>query len=125
MKIAGMGCRGSATRASLRAALSMAEAAGGRVDALATSPHKTADLAAFAQEQGLFLHSVDVCGVVTPTQSPRIVQHYGTGSLAEAAALAAAGPGARILVPRITSPDGLATAAIAVSAEEITKGAAE
>ena len=125
MKIAGMGCRGSATRASLRAALSMAEAAGGRVDALATSPHKTADLAAFAREQGLFLHSVDVFGVVTPTQSQRIMQHYGTGSLAEAAALAAAGPVARLLVPRVTSPAGLATAAIAVSADEIPEGAAE
>ncbi|RDW13157.1 precorrin methylase, partial [Paracoccus thiocyanatus] len=33
--------------------------------------------------------------------------------LAEAAALAALGPGARITAPRVTSQDGMATAAIA------------
>ncbi len=47
------------------------------------------------------------------THSPRVQSRYNTGSLAEAAALAAAGPGARLTGPRVTSPDGMATAAIA------------
>ncbi len=38
---------------------------------------------------------------------------YRTGSVAESAALAAAGRGARLVVARITSPDGRAVAAIA------------
>jgi len=49
----------------------------------------------------------------TLTQSARVASLYGTGSLAEAAALAAAGPGARLLGPRATSQDGKATAALA------------
>ncbi|PTE19863.1 precorrin methylase, partial [Cereibacter changlensis JA139] len=36
----------------------------------------------------------------------------------EAAALAAAGPGARLLGPRVTSADGRATAAIAEGRDE-------
>ncbi|NNK15876.1 MAG: precorrin methylase, partial [Sulfitobacter sp.] len=37
------------------------------------------------------------------------------GSLAEAAALAAAGPNARLVAARVVSGDGMATAAIAES----------
>ncbi|MDD8024453.1 MAG: cobalamin biosynthesis protein [Paracoccaceae bacterium] len=125
MKVAGIGFRTTASLDSLRAALTAAEARGGRVDALATTPHKAAALRHFAQEQGLFLYAVDVAGVPTPTQSPRIRRSFGTGSVSEAAALVAAGPGARIVVARMTSPDGLATAAIAASADEIMKGAAK
>ena len=36
-----------------------------------------------------------------------------SGSLAEAAALAALAPGARLIAPRVTSEDGMATCAIA------------
>jgi cobalt-precorrin 5A hydrolase len=53
----------------------------------------------------------------TPTKSDRIERQFGTGSLAEAAALAAAGPGATLLAVRVVSGDGMATAAIAKSAE--------
>ncbi|MHA6346914.1 cobalamin biosynthesis protein, partial [Roseivivax sp. CAU 1761] len=42
---------------------------------------------------------------------------YDTGSVAEAAALAAAGPGARLLGPRAVSPDGCATCALAQGKE--------
>lgn len=56
-------------------------------------------------------------GVRTPTRSPRILALYGTGSLAEACALAAAGPAARIIRPRVVSTDGCATAALAQSDE--------
>ncbi|KAB1075284.1 cobalamin biosynthesis protein [Methylobacterium planeticum] len=46
-----------------------------------------------------------------PTRSPRIERLRGIGSLAEAAALAAAGDGARLILPRIASPG--ATCALA------------
>lgn len=52
-------------------------------------------------------------GVATPSQSPRIQALYGTGSLAEACALIAAGTGARITMPRHISADGGLTAALA------------
>jgi cobalt-precorrin 5A hydrolase len=42
---------------------------------------------------------------------------FGTGSIAEASALVAAGPGARLRGPRAVSADGTATAAIAEAAE--------
>ncbi|CAN7721555.1 cobalamin biosynthesis protein [Acidovorax sp. LjRoot66] len=47
------------------------------------------------------------------TQSPRLQARYGTGSVAEAAALAAAGPHAQLLVPRLVAEDGSATLAVA------------
>ena len=51
-------------------------------------------------------------------QSDRIKARFGTGSLAEAAALLAAGQnegdiGARLTVPRVQTENGMATAAIA------------
>ena len=49
----------------------------------------------------------------TLTRSDRVQALHGTGSVAEAAALAAAGPGARLRGPRAASGDGTATAAIA------------
>ena len=45
--------------------------------------------------------------------SAHVPQRYGNHSVAEAAALAAAGPGANLLGPRCVSPDRKATAAIA------------
>ena len=49
----------------------------------------------------------------TLTQSPASQNAYGTGSVCEAAALAAAGKGARLLGARTISSDGLATCALA------------
>ena len=54
-------------------------------------------------------------GVSTPTRSPRILARFGTGSLAEACAIIAAGPGARLVEPRVISADGCVTAALAQS----------
>ena len=111
MRVAGMGFRGSAEAASLEDALARA----GHADALATARAK-ADAPAIrelARLTGLPLLAVDVAGIATPTQSPRVVALFGTGSLAEAAALAALAPGARLTQPRITSQDGMATCAIA------------
>ncbi|MBB6559778.1 cobalt-precorrin 5A hydrolase [Acidovorax soli] len=47
------------------------------------------------------------------TQSARLIARYGTGSVAEAAALAAAGPQAQLLLPRRVAQDGSATLAVA------------
>ena len=115
MRVAGLGFRSGASLDALREALARAEAQGGPVDLIATLPAKAADpaLAALATERGLRIAAVAVAGVVTPTQSPRIQAMHGTGSVAEAAALAAAGPGARVTVPRLSSSDGMATCAIA------------
>jgi cobalt-precorrin 5A hydrolase len=52
-------------------------------------------------------------GIDTPTQSQLVAERFGTGSVAEAAALAAAGPRARLIATRVVSQDRTATAAIA------------
>ncbi len=114
MRVAGIGFRRDASLAALADALKRA----GPADALATIPAKAAApaLRALSAQTGLPVITVGVAGVITPTQSPRIMARHGTGSLAEAAALAALGPGARIVTPRVTSQDGMATAAIAEGA---------
>jgi cobalt-precorrin 5A hydrolase len=115
MIVAGLGFRKDAEIDSLRDALSRT---GHHPQALATAADK-ADapaIRALADELGLPLHAValaDLQGQTTQTHSPRVAKLYGTGSLAEAAALAAAGPNARLLGPRVTSKDGKATAALA------------
>jgi cobalt-precorrin 5A hydrolase len=48
------------------------------------------------------------------TRSERVKQLRGVGSVCEAAALAAAGPGARLVVTRMMSADRHATAAAAI-----------
>jgi cobalt-precorrin 5A hydrolase len=49
------------------------------------------------------------------TRSEQVKKHRGVGSVCEAAALAAAGAGARLVVTRIVSADRQATAAAAIS----------
>ncbi|MCX7899149.1 MAG: cobalamin biosynthesis protein [Methylocystis sp.] len=51
------------------------------------------------------------------THSPRVRAMFGVGSIAEAAALVGAGPGSRLLAPRITTP--VAACAIAERAGEM------
>ena len=115
MRVAGLGFRAGATVESLRAVLEAVEARGGVADALATLPGRAGDpsLRALAVARGLAIHAVAVDGVVTPTQSARIMALHGTGSVAEAAALAGAGAGARLTVERINAADGMATCAMA------------
>ena len=117
MKVAGFGFRDGAPLGSLRMALGLVEQAGGPATALATATSKAgaAALNDLAIERGLVVLAVPVVGVATPTQSPRVQAMFGTGSVAEAAALAGAGDGATIIVGRVTSPDGLATCAMALS----------
>jgi cobalt-precorrin 5A hydrolase len=49
------------------------------------------------------------------TRSERVEKHRGVGSVCEAAALAAAGTGARLVVTRMVSADRHATAAAAIN----------
>jgi len=113
--VAGFGFRTGATIASLEAALQRAK--GDRqVTALATLSRKAAHLAPLARKLDLPLIPVEaLAGISTPTQSAASLAAHGTGSVAEAAALAAAGPNARLIARRIVSPDRLATCALAES----------
>lgn len=117
MIVAGFGCRAAATPDALRAALALAEAQGARADAFATVPGRLSLLEPLAADRGVPARAVEVAGIATPTTSARVLATHGTGSVAEAAALALAGPGARIVVPRITSPCGMATCALAESGD--------
>jgi cobalt-precorrin 5A hydrolase len=117
MKVAGLGFNGNATLASLREALAAAGGAEG-LGAVATVGDK-ADaevLKLLARECGVPIRAIPadvLAGIATPTQSSRIAERFATGSVAEAAALAAAGPGARLIAGRAISQDRTATAAIA------------
>jgi cobalt-precorrin 5A hydrolase len=111
--VAGFGCRSVADEESLRAALA---AHGLAVNALATLSHKAGLLASLAEGLAvplILIEPADVKGVETPTRSAASLTAYGTGSVAEAVALAAAGPGARLISTRIISVDGQATCALA------------
>ncbi|GLS86523.1 precorrin methylase [Cypionkella aquatica] len=121
MIFAGLGFRKDAGIDSLRDAL--ARAGGGIIHALATADDKAdaPQIRALGAELALPLHAIPLQVLQnqpTLTQSARVHARYGTGSLAEAAALAAAGPGARLLGARVTSRDGRATAALAERSPE-------
>lgn len=118
MIVAGFGFRASASCESLRSALACA-ATGHQVTALA-APADKADatcLRDLAAETGLAVHPVGVAeleAVLTFTISAVSRSQRNTGSVAEAAALAAAGPGARLLAARQISQDRRATCALAI-----------
>ena len=109
MKVAGIGFRAEATAAAIHDVLGDAQ-----VDALATLDRKAEALRGLIP--GLPVIGVAraaLAGVETSTTSARVLAEFGTGSLAEATALVAAGPQARLIVTRRISSDGMATAAIA------------
>jgi cobalt-precorrin 5A hydrolase len=117
MRVAGLGFRKEATIESLREALAAAGGAHG-LDALATATDKANApvLVSLARELELIIKPVPnevLARVETSTRSARIETIFGTGSLAEAAALAVVGPGARLVSERAISRDKAATAAIA------------
>jgi cobalt-precorrin 5A hydrolase len=117
MKVAGLGFRREANIESLRDALAAVGGPDG-LDALATASDKadTVALITLARELGLAIKPVAadiLAGMETSTQSERVRAMRGTGSLAEAAALAAAGRHARLIGARAVSRDRTATAAIA------------
>ena len=117
MRVAGLGFRRDVTLASLREAL---VAAGGRegIAAVATVSDKVESdaLKRLARELGVPIKSVPaevLAGIATLTRSEFVKARFGTGSVAEAAALAAAGRHARLISTRTVSQDRTATAAIA------------
>ncbi|NVO55782.1 cobalamin biosynthesis protein [Rhodobacteraceae bacterium B1Z28] len=121
MIVAGLGFSSTATADSLRSAFNVASV-GHRVDALATVAEKmgNAALTDFAEAIALPVHFIapdDLIGQRTLTCSPRSRATHGTGSVAEASALAAAGFGARLLSPRHISDDRLATCAVAIGGQ--------
>lgn len=115
--VAGFGFRATAAVESLEDAL--IQAGGGRqIACLATAQDKAgaAVFRRFASRFGLPVRGIDSASLEaqeTQTQSQASHDARGIGSMAEAAALAAAGPGARLLVPRAISADGMATCALA------------
>ncbi|AAV96111.1 cobalamin biosynthesis protein [Ruegeria pomeroyi] len=118
MIVAGLGFTTTAEATSLRAAYDKA-AAGQAVAALATVADKAGHpaLEALAADLALPLHLIpaaELAGQRTLTCSPQSRASYGTGSVAEAAALVAAGPGARLITPRQISDDRRATCALAI-----------
>lgn len=122
VRIAGIGFRDEATLASVLDALDRAGA--GDVRRLALAARKlghplAADLAARGHEL-MWIGDAALAATVTPTQSAIARRTYGTGSLSEAAALAAmrSFPGvARLVAPRALSADRLATAALATNGD--------
>lgn len=117
MKVAGFGFQSAATADALLDALQTAGGPAG-ISLLATAAGKTdaPALRELATELGLSIRAITPEALTAaPVQyhSARVEALYGTGSVAEAAALCAAGAGARLVCPRVVSRDGMATAAIA------------
>lgn len=117
MKVAGLGFKRNVTLASLREALVAADGVDG-LAAVATISNKadTAALTSLARELGVPIKAVPaeiLASIATATQSDITKEKFGTGSVAEAAALAVAGPRAHLISTRAISRDRTATAAIA------------
>lgn len=129
MMVAGFGFRAGASVESLRAALQLALAQCGvgppappSLLLLATAHDKAGaacleTLAASLQLPVRAIAAAEMAAMPTLTDRAWVRARRGTGSVAEAAALAAAqqlsSAGAALLQPRVVSPDRLATCAIA------------
>jgi cobalt-precorrin 5A hydrolase len=124
MIVAGIGCRrgtdASAIEAAIRAALAHAGIATDALSAIATiaAKHHEAGIADAAKRLGLNVVFVaethlKAAAAYTETHSDRVQAVTGVPSVAEAAALAAAGPSARLIAPRLVI--GAATCALAVA----------
>jgi cobalt-precorrin 5A hydrolase len=126
MIVAGVGCRAGATVQEIDAAIAAALSRGGlasdAVGLVATSSAKAAEqgIAAAASARGVplvFVAQADLeaTGGRAVTRSERVVVLAGVPSVAECAALAAAGTSARLVVPRVAV--GPATCALATSGD--------
>lgn len=116
MRIAGLGFRRGVSAESLKAALALV----GVAEALATAEDKVNEpgLVRLANSLGLKVHGISRAELAAQgvEGSARVMAEFGTGSVAEAAALAAVGSGGRLVAPRRKGPDGMAVAALAESA---------
>lgn len=118
--VAGFGFRAAATMDSLADALARVGGPGPSLLATAEDKARAPAFRDLARRLGLPVRGLDAATLAahpTPTQSRASRAARGTGSVAEAAALAAAGPGARLLGPRAVSGDGMATCALAEGGE--------
>ena len=113
MIVAGLGFRKGVTAESLKAALALV----GRPDVLATAEGKETEpgLQDLSAECGLQIMAVsrDLLAAQGIAGAGPSLALYRTGSVAEASALAVAGPGARLLVKRMKGPDGKTVVALA------------
>lgn len=124
MIVAGIGCRRGAARedvlAAIRSALAAAALTLESLDLVATAAEKGGEhgivAAAAILGRPLVLvpsESLRAAGAGAVTRSERVVALFAVPSVAEAAALAAAGDGARLIAPRRV--EGAATCALAES----------
>jgi cobalt-precorrin 5A hydrolase len=122
MIVAGVGCRAGASAREIEAVIAVAfDRAGLDASALrmiATSSAKGAEqgIADAASRRGVKFVVVaqdafEAAGARAVTRSERVLKLTGVPSVSEAAALAAGGPDARLIVPRVTL--GPATCALA------------
>lgn len=119
MIVAGFGFRGAVTVASLRAALEATDHEHIQMLAAPTDKALALPFQKFAKAMGLPVLEISadmMQATDTVTHSGHSLTHRGTGSVAEACALAAAGPQAELVTHRQVSPDRLATCAIAIGA---------
>ena len=126
MIVAGVGCRAGASarevEAAIAAALERAGVAAGELGMIATSLAKGSErgIAAAALERGVKFVVVpraefEAAGGRVVTHSERVLKLTGVPSVSEAAALAAGGPDARLIAPRIAV--GPATCALAITGD--------
>lgn len=117
MIVAGFGFRGNATASSLQDAYDLARgAAVANLFATAADKAQSAVFRDFAMSLAippLGIAPAELEAQETVTRSAPSMAARRTGSVAEAAALAGAGRGARLLVARAVSRDGRATCALA------------
>ncbi|PCF95706.1 cobalamin biosynthesis protein [Vreelandella nigrificans] len=132
LRVAGFGFRSEATLESLVQALDqLIEQYGsvykyGLINRLAAAHSMLPLVEELGQLRNIEVIAVadaELSTVATLTHSTHSLQARGTGSVAEAVALLAAGPNARLVGPRIISADRQATAALALL--EVPEGATE
>jgi cobalt-precorrin 5A hydrolase len=127
MIVAGIGCRKGTSAQEIDAAIDTALAEAGKpresLSAIATSDGKGGEpgIIEAAAGRGVRLDLVkpgelEAAGPRTQSSSPRVKELFGVPSVAEAAALAAAGANSKLLVARIVV--GPATCAIAATEED-------
>ncbi|WP_417422382.1 cobalamin biosynthesis protein [Halomonas sp.] len=121
LTIAGFGFRQQATLESLEQTLDQLIAEYGPIDQLAAARSMLPLVEALGSARNIPVIGVadaELASVTTLTHSAYSLREKGTGSVAEAVALLAAGSGARLLGPRTVSNDRKATAAVATTAAQ-------
>lgn len=118
LHVAGFGFRREATLGSLGQALDQLIEQYGAIDKLAAARSMLSlveELGRLRNIEVIAVADAELPTVTTLTHSSQSMQARGTGSVAEAVALLAVGPNARLVGPRIISADRQATAALALA----------